>query len=110
SLKMFELVKAETQPRAFGRVMWDHDKDVWHVSVFDMQPPPAGREYELWFITPDEKKYKAGMMTVDAGGNGSMIVPVRKDIGAIALAAFTDEPAGGVEAPTGKPQLVGKVQ
>ena len=46
---------------------------------------------------------------VDSSGSASLIVQVPTDIGPIALAAITDEPVGGVDAPTGKIQLAGKV-
>jgi hypothetical protein len=106
---LVSLEKMPPQPNARGRVVWDRDSGMWHVSVFDMMPPPPGKGYELWFITPS-KPVRAGMITVDAKGNGSMMVPVPKDIGPIASAAFTDEPLGGVDAPTGAMQLKGDVR
>jgi anti-sigma-K factor RskA len=109
-LRMVSLEKKDPQPNARGRVLWDRDNNTWHVTVFDMTPPSPGKTYELWFITPQNKPIRAGLMTVDASGHGTMTVPVPKDIGPIAVAAFTDEPLGGVDAPTGVVQLAGKVQ
>ena len=98
------------QPKAHGRVFWDKDKNDWHVYVFDMAPPPPGKTYELWFITPNQTKIRAGLIEVDAKGKGSLTVKVPANIPDIAVAAVTDEPLGGVDQPTGKVQIFGKVE
>jgi len=103
-------MKSEIQPKARGRVLWDHDNGRWHVSVFDMAPPPPGRTYELWFITPGGNKVPGGTFNVDSAGRGTLIASVPPNIGPIAVAAVTDEPIGGVSAPTGKIQLVGEIK
>jgi len=94
---------------ANGRVLYDVSNRRWHVRVFDMQPLPPGKTYELWFITPDQQKLPAGTFDVDAKGNGSIMVSVPAGV-KVALAAVTDEPAGGVQIPTGSVHLAGKVQ
>jgi anti-sigma-K factor RskA len=107
----FESPAPPTQATAAptGRILWDVDHHRWHVYVFDLKPPPQGKTYELWFITPDQKKVPAGTFATDASGKGAMVVQLPADIGPIALAAITDEPAGGVQQPTGSIQLVGKL-
>jgi anti-sigma-K factor RskA len=99
-----------TQPKATGRVMWDHDHGKWHVTVFDLSPPAAGQTYELWFITPEGKKVPGGTFDVDSSGRGSLIAAVPPGIGPIALAAVTNEPIGGVTQPTGNIHLKGEVK
>jgi anti-sigma-K factor RskA len=101
---------AQEQSPAFGRILWDQQKQQWHVYVFDLKPPPPGRTYELWFIKPDQTKVPAGTFDTDASGKGSLRVQLPEDIGPIALAAITDEPAGGSPQPTGAIHLVGQVQ
>jgi anti-sigma-K factor RskA len=108
NLDMVKLASDQTSAR--GRIFWDRDKGKWHVQVFDLKPPPEGREFELWFITPDQRKLPAGTFRVDASGKGVHEVDVPKDIGPIALAAITDEPIGGALQPTGSIHLAGKVQ
>ena len=106
-----DLVKlASQETKAHGRILWDHDKGRWRVEVFDLSPPAPGREFELWFITPDDRKIPAGTFRVDASGRGIHEVDVPKDIGPIKLAAITDEPIGGVQQPTGSIRLLGNVQ
>jgi anti-sigma-K factor RskA len=99
---------SEIQPKAHGAVAWDMDHHEWHVAVFNLAPLPAGKEYELWIIPPGKAPMRSKTFTVDASGTATLIVPVPADIGAIATAAITDEPTGGVDKPTGKIQLAGK--
>jgi anti-sigma-K factor RskA len=109
-LAMVQLTSAAPNSTARGRVFWDKDRNQWNVMVFDLAPPPAGREFEVWFIMPDQKKIKAGMFQVNAQGNGGMMLKVPPDLKNIALAAITDEPMGGSDQPTGQVQLAGKVE
>lgn len=109
-LSLIALGGQAPQPKSSGRVFWDKDSGRWHAFFFDMKPPPPGKEYELWFITADEKKVPAGTFGVDAQGNGELVVEVPPGIGPLALAAVTDEPLGGAPQPTGAIQLVGKAE
>ncbi|MBC8105527.1 MAG: anti-sigma factor [Anaerolineae bacterium] len=109
NLQMVSLNKADPQPTARGRLIWDRDRDMWHISVFDMKPPAPGRTFELWYITPDQRKIAAGTFDVDAKGNGSIVVTIPKDIGPVAVAAITDEPMGGVAVPTGKVHILAEL-
>ncbi|CAN5681180.1 hypothetical protein BH09PLA1_BH09PLA1_15910 [soil metagenome] len=106
NLQMVSLNHADPQPDAKGRLIWDRDRGMWHVSVFDMKPPEPGQTFELWYITPDQRKIAAGTFDVDAKGNGSIMVKLPKDIGPVAIAAITNEPMGGVEQPTGKVHIL----
>jgi anti-sigma-K factor RskA len=108
-LSMVQLTSA-TNSTARGRVFWDKDRNQWNVMVFDLAPPPPGREFEIWFITPDQKKVRAGVFEVNAQGNASMMVKVPTDMKDIAVAAITDEPMGGSDQPTGHIQLSGQVE
>ena len=110
-LQMVSLAGQPTQPEhARGRVLWDRSRNLWHVSVFDLKPLPVGKTYELWFITPDQRKVPAGTFDVNRDGHATLVVSVPANLGGVALAAVTDEPAGGVDQPTGAVQLVGAVK
>lgn len=108
SVKVVDL--GSDKSKAVGRVLVDAEHGTWHVFTTALAPLPADKTYELWFITADQKKIAGGTFSVDAGGNGMITAPIPKDIGPVAIAAITDEPAGGVEVPTGSIQLVGKLQ
>jgi anti-sigma-K factor RskA len=107
-LRMVSLT-SQTQPSAHGRVLWDRDNNQWHVAIFDLKPPPPGKTYELWFITGAGAKVPAKTFDPDASGKVIVSVPIPTELGAITMAAVTDEPAGGVSQPTGTIQLAGQV-
>lgn len=94
--------------QAHGRILFDVANRTWHVRVFDLKPLPPGKTYELWFITPDQKKIPAGTFDVDPDGNGSIMVSVPDNV-QVALTAITDEPVGGSPQPTGTVQLAGQI-
>src|SRR5207249_4729545 len=66
-----------TQPQARGQVLWDRDHAQWRVAVFNLAPPPPGKEYELWFIPPGGKApLPSKTFTVDENGHQSLLVQV----------------------------------
>ena len=103
-------MNSDTQPKARGVVAWDRDHGQWHVAVFNLTPPPPGKEYELWFVPQGKNPVRSKTFTVDSAGSASLIVQVPTNIGPIAAAAITMENAGGVDVPTPPLQLVGAVQ
>jgi hypothetical protein len=107
--RMTALEAAAPHVDAAGRLFRDESKGTWHVFFAHLKPTQPGRTYELWFVTPDQKKVPAGLFEVGADGDAFLIVTPPKDLGAIALAAVTEEPAGGVPQPTGEILLVGKL-
>ena len=107
--RMTALEAAGPHPDAAGRLFWDESKGTWHVFFAHMKPTEAGRTYELWFVTADQRKVPAATFDVGADGDASLVVKPPKELGAIALAAVTEEPSGGVPQPTGAILLVGKL-
>lgn len=106
----FVSLAGQHQPQAHGHVLWDLDHRFWHVCVFDLKPLPPGKTYELWFITDQGKKVRAGTMDIGPSGEAMVNVPVPDNIGRVTVAALTDEIAGGVDQPQGQIQLLGKVE
>jgi hypothetical protein len=101
-------LNSTTGPASRGRIFWDRDKNDWRLYVFDLAPPPPGRTYELWFITPSGA-VAAGTFDVGKSGRGSLEVPLPPNLGPIAAAAISDEPMNGSQTPTGTIWLQGKV-
>jgi anti-sigma-K factor RskA len=99
-----------SQPDAWARLLWDQDTQVWEFHAFNLQQPPEGKTYELWFIASDQTKTAAAIFNVNADGEAHITVSVPQHIGNIAMAAVTDEPVGGVTQPTGSIQLAGPLQ
>jgi hypothetical protein len=101
----------KNQPQATAELVWDSVSRQSVLLTSNMSPPPPGRTYELWYITADQQKLAAGTFDVDAAGAATMQSSAPPStVGKLAAAAVTDEPIGGLSAPTGKVQLVGMLQ
>lgn len=68
--------------------------------VRELPAAPADRTYEAWVIPHGSKPIRAGTF---AGGGSITVVPLEQPVPAGSVVAATVEPAGGVDAPTGKP-------
>ena len=96
-----------TQPSAKGQVLWDREHASWRLTVAKLATPQAGREYELWFIPKGCSPIRAKTFGVGQDGRAMLVVDVPASVGPGAVAAITDEPLGGTDAPTGKIHLAG---
>jgi hypothetical protein len=101
-------MSSPTQPNARGQVVWDRDSHQWKVTVSNLGPTAAGREYELWVIPAGGAPIRSQTFRVAGDGASTFVVPLPANIGPLATAAITDEPLGGVDAPTGKIHLAGE--
>jgi anti-sigma-K factor RskA len=106
-VEVIPLRGASPQPGAMGRLFFDHAAGRWYFHASQLRPAPEGRTYELWFINSAQQKIPAGTFNVDANGEATLLVNIAESTGTLALAAVTEEPAGGVSQPTGAIQLVG---
>jgi hypothetical protein len=100
-------LEGAARPSGQGRVFMDPAKGKWWFAARGLQPLPAGKTYEFWLIPTGKKPVAAGTFDVDPSGVGYLSGKVPPDIGNSALAAVTDEPAGGVPQPTGTIQIKG---
>ena len=107
--RVIELAGA-AQPRASARLVWAPSANRSVLLASDLTPPPAGRTYELWFITADKRKVPAGTFAVDPAGSATVPLPIPPGLAPLAVAAVTDEPLGGTAVPTGHVQMAGNVQ
>jgi Anti-sigma-K factor rskA len=93
-------------PSSSANVYWDVKNQQWVVSG-DLPPAPAGKAYQLWFITP-EAKISAAVMKSDQKGHVFGVVKVPSDVaGQIKAVAFTLEPESGSPQPTSDIYAVG---
>lgn len=106
SLRLIQLDGQEAAPQSSGNIYWDVQKNRWVVAV-TLPPPPPGKVYQLWFVTPDAK-ISAGLIRTDSKGRGAIIVEVPRQINQLAAAAITLEPEGGSEQPTMPIYALGK--
>ncbi len=77
----------------------------------DLPQPPSGRTYELWLIAANRPApIPAGVFAPDASGNAVHIWQQPIEVASVKAIAISDEPPGGVPAPTGKILLSAPVQ
>jgi anti-sigma-K factor RskA len=107
-LARIDLAAQPTAPRAVGRAFWSRARGL--VFTASALPTlPAGRTYQVWVITA-ERPLSAGTADPDDRGTITAFFATPPDIPAPVAMAVTDEPQGGVPAPTGNRYLVGAAQ
>ncbi len=110
-LALVSLASTADQQSSRGRLLLDQTSGNWELLVFDLAPLEGGRVYELWLLDDEQKPYSAGTFQVSDAGVGRLIGDaVPEGMASIALAAVTDEPAGGspTGGPTGTIRIAGK--
>lgn len=98
----------ESAVAAAARAYWSPARGL--LVVADRLPaPPAGRVYQVWIIE-DGQPVSAGLLGEEPGNRGMLIVtPPRPGTGASVTVAVTDEPPGGLPAPSGTIRLAGSI-
>lgn len=94
------------QPAVKGKLFWDRGAGQWTLFASGVQAPAAGKTYELWIITAAGQKLAAGTAVPDAQGNLVMSTALPANVGEVAAAAVTDEPAPGGPVPQGSVQIL----
>ncbi|MEW5919081.1 MAG: anti-sigma factor [Gemmatimonadota bacterium] len=92
------------------RVYWNHTRNIFIVTAFNVPRAPEGKAYQLWAIQKDKAPMSMGTFNTDANGRATAILAVGDRIssaGVIDLCALTLEPVGGSDQPTEQPRLVG---
>lgn len=102
-----KLAGQEVAPSSLADVYWDVSGKRW-VVIADLPPAPAGKVYQLWFVTPDAK-VNAGLIEPDEKGHGFTVVNIPPNVTDVIAAAITLEPKGGSEQPTMPIYALGKV-
>jgi anti-sigma-K factor RskA len=92
-------------PRASGRAFYSRSRGLVFTAS-DLPPLRAGRSYQLWLVTA-QSPVSAGLLQLDPAGRVAQAFATSSDIPPPVAIAVTDEPAGGVPAPTGDKYLVG---
>jgi len=92
-------------PRAAGRAFYSRSRGLVFTAT-DLPPLRAGRAYQLWVVTA-QQPVSAGLLDLDTAGRVTQAFNTPPDLAAPVAIAVTEEPAGGVPAPTGDKYLVG---
>ena len=107
-MKEIPLEGRETAVAAAARAYWSPARGL--LVVADRLPaPPPGRIYQVWMIEGGQP-VSAGLLGEEPGNRGMLIVtPPRAGTGGSITVAVTDEPPGGLPAPSGTIRLAGSI-
>ena len=85
-------------PGAAAVVFWNMQNGRCVLNAF-LPAAPAGRVYQLWFVTPTQKR-SVGLIETDPDGRGFATFAVSGDVAIPNSVAITLEPEGGSTQPT----------
>jgi anti-sigma-K factor RskA len=103
-----DLAGQSPAPRAFARGFWSRSSGLIFTAS-NLPPLPGGRTYQLWIVTPNAPVSAGLLKPGEKGDVHAVFAPPRGGLSLAAL-AVTNEPEGGVPAPTGEKYLVGLVR
>jgi anti-sigma-K factor RskA len=98
----------ENATASTARAYWSPTRGLLIVAN-DLPMPPPGRIYQVWVIGGG-KPFSAGLLGDQGAGRGMLIAPPPGGVapGAVTV-AVTDEPPGGLPAPSGSIRLAGSL-
>lgn len=106
-MRRIELAPSSTSPSA-ARAYWSPTRGLLVVAD-ELPVPPPGRVYQVWLIGGGAP-VSAGLLGTPRTGRGMLIAPPPGGIaGGPVTVAVTDEPPGGLSAPTGAKHLIGSL-
>ncbi len=85
-----------------ARIFWDQKKQMFIMYASHIHAPPPGRTYQVWLIARGvATPISAGTFMPDSNGSAVMTAKYPMQPGMLSRIAVTEEPDGGVPAPTG---------
>ncbi len=104
-MKQVDLAGQSPAPRAAGRAFLSRSNGLLFAAS-QLPPLPAGRTYQVWFLTPGAP-VSAGLIAPDQTGRATAAFDVPASAASPTGVAVSIEPSGGVVAPTGAIYLAG---
>ena len=91
-----------------ARMFWDQKKQMFIMYASNVKPPTQGKVYQVWLIARGTTvPISVGTFMPDS--NGSAVVSTKHPMapGTLRRVAVTEEPDGGMPAPTGPVMFAG---
>jgi anti-sigma-K factor RskA len=104
-VRMISLAGQTVAPSASARAYWSRSRGLVMTGA-NLPPLPPGRTYQLWFIRA-QTPVSAGLLQPDASGQLRTVLNTPADLPDPDVLAVTQEPAGGLPAPSGQIYLAG---
>ncbi len=96
----------KSAPKPLGRMFWNRATNDWMMVTYGLRAPKPGKTYQVWLVT-DKEKISAGTFRPDSQGRTVMHANYALARDALKAVAITEEPDGGMPAPTGPMVVVG---
>ena len=96
----------QTAPQPIGKMMWNRASNDWIMVTYNLRQPKPGMTFQVWLVTADAK-ISAGTFKPDAQGKTMMHAKYAMPRNALRSVAITEEPEGGMPAPTGPMVVAG---
>ena len=93
-------------PQPLGRMFWNRATNDWMMVTYGLRAPKPGKTYQVWLVT-DKAKISAGTFRPDSQGRTVMHANYALARDALRAVAITEEPDGGMPAPTGPMVVAG---
>lgn len=94
-MRYASLHTSDDRQRVQGTLIWDDVAAELHVYAFDLDPPPDGSIYRLWFVADDASWIHAGDLAVGPGGVCSAVISVPAPARLTSRVAVTTESKTG---------------
>lgn len=94
------------QKEPLGKMMWNRASNDWIMVTYNLRQPKPGMTYQVWLVT-DNAKISAGTFKPDPQGKTMMHARYAMPRNALRSVAITEEPDGGMPAPTGPMVVAG---
>jgi anti-sigma-K factor RskA len=107
-VRRVDLAGQPAAPSASARAFWSRSRGLV-ITASNLPALPAGRVYQLWFVTAGAP-VSAGLLTPDGQGALTSTLTTPSTVPNPLALAVTLEPEGGAPAPTGDKFLVGLAQ
>ena len=108
-VRRIKLAGQPAAPGAAGTAFWSASRGQLLLSAANLPSPGAGRKYQLWVIPPGSKTpVSAGMLDLSPDGR-ILALASTTSVAQVGQVAISDEPAGGVQSPTGPIVLAGSL-
>lgn len=102
-------LKGVETPQANAKVVWDTRQQAWKIYILDLPAPPPDKDYQLWYVTKDQK-VSASVFRTDPSGRKILELTLPPQVvNGLAATAVTLEPKGGSAQPTGSFYLMGQI-
>lgn len=103
-------LSGEAASQASAKMIWDTRQQQLIIYLYNLPAQPADRDYQLWYLTSDQRRISAAVFRTDAQGRGEVRLSVPASIAPLLTAAAVSlEPKGGSPQPTGRIFLKGEV-